>query len=35
MEKLDIKSFEELLELKRTFPEYNWEKVEKDIRYAE
>lgn len=35
MKKLDIKSLAELLELKKAFPEYNWDKVEKDIRYAE
>lgn len=35
MKKLDIKSFQELLELKKEFPEYNWDKVQKDIRYAE
>lgn len=35
MEKLDIKSFEELLELRKEFPEYNWDKVQKDIIYAQ
>ena len=35
MEKLDIKSFDELLELRKEFPEYNWDKVQKDIIYAQ